>query len=39
MSEVKIKCPECDGTGEMQSGEEILDCPVCDGTGKIDDQQ
>lgn len=40
----KNKCPECNGTGEIQEerddGDEadtIEECPVCGGTGDADD--
>lgn len=44
----EIKCPECDGTGEVtwtyedEDGNEYemdADCPVCDGTGRTDEEK
>ncbi len=26
-------CPECNGTGELNDGDDINDCDLCDGTG------
>lgn len=31
-----MRCPECDGTGEVQEGEAILECDLCEGTGEWD---
>lgn len=44
MEEKEVKCPECDGTGEVdweyrdKNGndyENCFECPVCDGTGYV----
>ena len=32
----KEKCPACDGTGEIQDGEELIECELCEGSGEWD---
>lgn len=28
------KCPECNGSGEIQDCEDIFECEVCNGSGE-----
>lgn len=33
-----IDCPECDGTGEVEDGDEMTECSVCEGLGEIEEE-
>lgn len=33
----KVRCPECNGTGEFQDSEIIDICEVCNGDGWVDE--
>jgi DnaJ-class molecular chaperone len=35
----RVRCPECNGTGEHWDGDDVEDCDTCDGTGKIDEPE
>ena len=41
-----VECPECDGSGEVATGEEIDEehsgsktCPECDGSGEVSERR
>jgi hypothetical protein len=35
----KVRCPECNGTGECWDGEDCSDCDLCEGTGEVPEEE